>query len=62
MAQWDQPGTAKSFGRAGNRIDPGLTHKSKLILLGWSWGSVVGSKWRAGDPISLPRTSVPDRL
>jgi pimeloyl-ACP methyl ester carboxylesterase len=61
VAQWDQPGTAKSFGRAGNRIDSGLTiaavaqdgidvadflkthlHKRKLIVLGWSWGSVVG--------------------
>jgi pimeloyl-ACP methyl ester carboxylesterase len=61
VVQWDQPGTAKSFGRAGNRIDSGLTiadvaqdgidladflkahlYKRKLIVLGWSWGSIVG--------------------
>jgi pimeloyl-ACP methyl ester carboxylesterase len=60
IVQWDQPGTAKTFARAGGRIDSGLTiravardginvaefltahlHKPKVILLGWSWGSVI---------------------
>jgi pimeloyl-ACP methyl ester carboxylesterase len=61
VVQWDQPGTAKSFVRAGRKIDPGLTiagvtqdgigvaeflkaylHTNKIILLGWSWGSIIG--------------------
>jgi proline iminopeptidase len=61
VAQWDQPGAAKSFVRAGRKIDSGLTiagvtqdgigvaeflkahlHTNKIILLGWSWGSIIG--------------------
>jgi proline iminopeptidase len=61
VAQWDQPGTAKSFVRAGRKIDSDLTiagvtqdgigiaeflkahlHANKIILLGWSWGSIIG--------------------
>jgi pimeloyl-ACP methyl ester carboxylesterase len=61
IVQWDQPGTAKSFARAGGRIEADLTidgvaeegiqvaeflkthlHKEKMILLGWSWGSIIG--------------------
>jgi pimeloyl-ACP methyl ester carboxylesterase len=61
FVQWDQPGTAKSFVRAGHKIDSGLTiadvtrdgigiaeflkahlHANKIILLGWSWGSIIG--------------------
>jgi len=61
VVQWDQPGAAKSFVRAGRKIDSGLTiagvtqdgigvaeflkahlHINKIILLGWSWGSIIG--------------------
>lgn len=61
VVQWDQPGAAKSFLRAGRKIDSGLTiagvtqdgigvaeflkghlHTNKIILLGWSWGSIIG--------------------
>jgi pimeloyl-ACP methyl ester carboxylesterase len=61
VVQWDQPGAARSFVRAGRKIDPALTiagvtqdgigvaeflrtylHTNKIILLGWSWGSVIG--------------------
>jgi pimeloyl-ACP methyl ester carboxylesterase len=61
IVQWDQPGAAKSFVRAGHTIDSGLTiagmtqdgigvaeflrahlHIHRIILLGWSWGSIMG--------------------
>ncbi len=61
VAQWDQPGAGHTFGRAGGKLDPGLTidkvaaygvgvaqylrdhlHKPKIVLLGHSWGSVIG--------------------
>jgi pimeloyl-ACP methyl ester carboxylesterase len=61
VVQWDQPGSAKSLGRAGGRIRGTLTlegiasdgiaiaefararlGKDKLLLVGLSWGSVVG--------------------
>ena len=61
LVQWDQPGAAKTFRRAGNTLPADLTiadvvddgiavaelvkdrlHAAKIILLGWSWGSLVG--------------------
>ncbi len=61
LVQWDQPGAAKTFRRAGNELAPGMTIDSvvrdgvavaefvkthlgadKMILLGWSWGSIIG--------------------
>jgi pimeloyl-ACP methyl ester carboxylesterase len=61
VVQWDQPGAARSFVRAGRKINPALTiagvtqdgievaeflrtylHSGRIILLGWSWGSVIG--------------------
>ena len=61
LVQWDQPGAAKTFRRAGNTIPADLTiadvvddgiavaelvkerlHADKIVLLGWSWGSLVG--------------------
>jgi pimeloyl-ACP methyl ester carboxylesterase len=61
LVQWDQPGAAKTFRRAGNTIPADLTiadvvddgiavaelvkerlHADKIVLLGWSWGSMVG--------------------
>lgn len=61
LVNWDQPGTAKTFRRAGNTIPADLTitdivddgiavaelakarlNADKLILLGVSWGTIVG--------------------
>jgi len=61
VAHWDQPGTARTFGRAGNQLPADLSladfvadgisvaeflrdhlHRDRIILLGWSWGSILG--------------------
>jgi pimeloyl-ACP methyl ester carboxylesterase len=61
VVHWDQPGAGKTFGRAGDTIDPSLTiervvqdgiaiaefvkgylHSDEIIVLGWSWGSLIG--------------------
>jgi proline iminopeptidase len=61
LVQWDQPGTGRTFRRAGYVLPADLTIEDivqdgievaervrsrldvdRLILLGWSWGSVIG--------------------
>jgi len=61
VAHWDQPGTARTFARAGDLLPADLSiadyvadgisvaeflrthlHQDKIVLLGWSWGSILG--------------------
>jgi pimeloyl-ACP methyl ester carboxylesterase len=69
VVQWDQPGAARTFARAGGTITPGLTvadiaadgvavaelvserlAKEKVVLVGLSWGSMIGVEMARARP------------